>query len=321
MKLPLVRPLLLACALLPLGLRADNPIITDVFTADPAALVYNGTVYLYTGHDEAPVNQNRYVMNNWLCFSSTDMVHWEQHPSPLAVKDFAWASKDAWAGQVIDHAGKFYWYVPMSHATIHGFAIGVGVSDSPTGPFKDARGSALVTSDMTPNPKNETGQTVTWDDIDPTVFTDDDGETYLCWGNTRCYFAKLKPNMTELDGGITTIEGLPHYTEAPWLHKHNGLYYLSFAVGFPERTAYATAPKITGPWTYRGVIKELAGNSNTNHHAIIEFKGRSYFIYHNGGTPKGDSFHRSVCIEYLDYNPDGTIKPIVETQAGVAPAK
>lgn len=321
MPLRQVSSLLLACTLLPFGLRADNPIITDVFTADPAALVYHGTVYLYTGHDEAPPNQYRYVMSNWLCFSSTDMVHWEQHPSPLAVKDFAWASKDAWAGQVIDHAGKFYWYVPMTHGTVHGFSIGVGVSDSPTGPFKDARGSALVISDMTPNPKNEAGQTVTWDDIDPTVFTDDDGQTYLCWGNTRCYFAKLKPNMTELDGGITTIEGLPHYTEAPWLHKHNGLYYLSFAAGFPERTAYATAPKITGPWTYRGVIKELAGNCNTNHHAIIEFKGRSYFIYHNGGTPKGDSFHRSVCIEYLDYNPDGTIKPVVETQAGVGPAK
>ena len=312
-------PLLLVCACVLPPLRAANPIITDVLTADPAAMVSKGTVYIYTGHDEAPDRTVGYRMNNWLCFSSTDMAHWTARPSPLSVKDFAWASKDAWAGQVIEHNDKFYWFVPMSHATIHGFAIGVAVADSPTGPFKDARGSALITSDMTPNPKHDRGPTVTWDDIDPTVFIDHDRQSYLCWGNTNCYFVKLKASLTELDGPITSrLEGLPNYTEAPWLHEHNGLYYLSYAAGFPERTAYATAPKITGPWTYRGVIKELAGNCNTNHQAIIEFQGCSYFIYHNGGSPAGGSFRRSVCIEYLDYNPDGTIKPIFETSAGVS---
>ncbi len=301
-------------------LRADNPIITDVLTADPAAMVYNGTVYLYTGHDEAPEKHLGYVMNDWLCFSSTDMVHWTPHGSPLSLKDFTWAKSDAWAGQVIPRNGKFYWYVPMSHASIHGFSIGVGVSDSPTGPFHDAIGSALLTSNMTPNPKNAAGQTVTWDDIDPTVFIDDDGQAYLMWGNTKCYWIKLKPDMTETDGPIHTVDNLPHYTEAPWLHKHNGLYYLSYAYGFPEKTAYATAPAVTGPWTYRGIINELAGNCNTNHQAIIEFKGRSYFIYHNGGTPAGGSFRRSVCVDYLNYNPDGTIQRVIQTSEGVAPA-
>lgn len=299
----------LGCA----ALRAANPIITEVHTADPAAMVHDGTVYLYTGHDEAPEKKDGYVMKNWLCFSSTDMVQWTPRGSPMAVSDFKWAKSDAWAGQVIEREGKFYWYVPMSHATIPGFAIGVGVADSPTGPFKDARGSALITNDMT------TDTPISWDDLDPTVFIDDDGQAYLYWGNTKCRYVKLKPNMTEVDGPIHAVE-LPGFTEAPWLHKHGGLYYLSYAYGFPEKTAYATSEHATGPWTFRGILNELAGNCNTNHQAIVDYKGRSYFIYHNGGTPTGGSFRRSVCIDSLYYNPDGTIKRIVQTSEGVAPA-
>ena len=173
--------------------------------------------------------------------------------------------------------------------------------------------------DLTPNPKNPEGREVTWDDIDPAVFIDDDGQAYLFWGNTNLYWAKLKASMTELDGPIQKIE-LPRYTEAPWVHKRGNLYYLSYAYGFPERTAYATAEKITGPWTFRGVIMELAGNCNTNHQAIIEFKGRSYIIYHNGGLLTGGSHRRSVCVDYLDYNPDGTIKRVLPTEQSVAPA-
>ena len=293
--------------------RATNPAIMDPLTADPAAMVYNGKVYLYTGHDEAPEKHEGYIMKEWLCFSTTDMVNWKPEGSPMSVKDFAWAKQDAWAGQVIERDGKFYWYAPMSHATIHGFAIGVGVSDSPTGPFKDARGSALITNDMTTDVK------ISWDDIDPTVYIDEDGQAYLFWGNQRCRYVKLKANMIEMDGPIQTVD-LPKYTEAPWIHKHGNLYYLSYASEFPEKTAYATAEKITGPWTYRGIITELAGNCNTNHQAIIEYKGRSYFIYHNGGTPMGGSFRRSVCVDYLNYNPDGTIQRVEQTSEGVSPA-
>jgi beta-xylosidase len=296
------------------SLAAANPIITNVFTADPAALVYQGTVYLYTGHDVAPDRVEDYRMNDWLCYSSTNMVDWTPHGPPLAVTNFAWAKNDAWASQMIERNGKFYWYVAVSHATISGKAIGVAVSDSPTGPFKDARGSALVSNDMTQATK------ISWDDIDPTVWIDDDGQAYLFWGNTACYWAKLKENMTELDGPIQTVD-LPRFTEAPWIHKRGNLYYLSYATGFPEKIAYATASKITGPWTYRGLVAELAGNCNTMHQAIIDFKGRSYFIYHNGGIqPNGGSFRRSVCIDYLDYNPDGTMKRVVQTTEGVSAA-
>ena len=294
---------------------AGNPVIKDKYTADPAALVHNGTVYLYAGHDEAPAPEQRYVMHEWLCYSSTDMVHWKEHPSPLNVKAFAWAKDDAWASQVVERGGKFYWYAAVEHGSVPGKAIGVAVSDSPTGPFKDARGSALVLN-------NQTESKIFWDDIDPTVFIDKSGQAYLYWGNTHCYWAKLKPNMTEFDGEIHQVTNLPSYTEAPWVHQHNGWYYLSYACLFPEKIGYAMSRSIEGPWVFKGLLNEVAGNSNTNHQAIIDFKGKSYFIYHNGSIPTdGGSFRRSVCIDYLYYNPDGTMKRVVMTSEGVGAAK
>lgn len=293
-----------------------NPIIRHAFTADPGAMVYKGKVYLYTGHDEAPAGHNGYVMHNWFCFSSSDMVNWTLHrPEPMNVKTFSWAKDDAWASQVIERDGKFYWYAAIEHATIPGKAIAVGVSDSPAGPFADARGSALVTNDMTKAMKH------TWDDIDPTVMIDDDGQAWLFWGNGICYYARLKKNMIELGGPIKTIT-LPEYTEAPWIHKRNGWYYLSYASGFPEKISYAMSRHIEGPWMYKGIINELAGNSNTNHQAIIDFKGKSYFIYHTGAlAADAGSFHRSVCVDYLYYHKDGTIKRVVMTSEGVKKVK
>lgn len=293
----------------------QNPIITDEFTADPAAIVHDETVYLYAGHDEAAEDFHFYNMKEWLVYSSTDMVTWQEHPVPLKVSDFEWARADAWASHVIERNGKFYWYVTVSHDAIEGKAIGVAVSDSPTGPFKDARGSALITNDMTK------ATDISWDDIDPVVYIDDTGQAYMFWGNTVCYYAKLKDNMIELDGPIMTID-LPHFTEAPWVHKQGDWYYLSYAYQFPEKIAYAMSKSIEGPWEFKGILNELAGNSNTNHQAIIDFKGKSYFIYHNGGIqPFGGSFRRSVCIDYLYYNPDGTLKRVVMTSEGVKAAE
>lgn len=292
-----------------------NPIITNVFTADPAALVHQGRVYLYTGHDIAPDNRGSYRMDDWLCFSSTNMVDWEDHGSPLAARDFKWARGDAWASQVIERGGKFYWYAAVTHATIGGKAIGVAVADRPTGPFRDARGSALVVNDMTKATK------ISWDDIDPTVWVDDDGQAYLFWGNQKCYWARLKANMTELDGEIQVIpdEQVKGFTEAPWIHKRGDTFYLTYATGFPEKVAYSTSKKLTGPWTHRGLLTEIAGNSNTIHQSVIEFLGRWYFIYHNGGVQTtGGSFRRSVCIDRLDYNPDGSLQRVRQTTEGVS---
>lgn len=293
--------------------RADNLIIRDVCTADPSALVHDGVVYLYAGHDEAKPKEMRYVMNEWLVFTSTDMKTWVPKGSPLKPTDFKWAAGDAWACSVVARGGKFYFYAPVKHdETHHGMAIGVAVSDSPTGPFVDARGSALITADMTPQGK------IGWEDIDPCAFVDDDGQAYLFWGNTNCYYAKLKPNMTDLDGEIHKID-LPRYTEAPYVHKRAGTYYLSYATGFPEKMAYATATSIAGPWTPRGLLSELAGNSNTIHQSIVEFNGQSYFIYHNGAlSPDNGSWRRSVCVDYLYYNPDGTIRRVIQTSEGTS---
>ena len=291
--------------------KFNNPIIKDKYTGDPAALVYKDKVYLYAGHDEAPNDFNFYKMNEWVVYSSSDMKNWEPHPVPLKVTDFKWASNDAWASQVIEKNGKFYWYVTVSHGTIPGKAIGIAVSDNPTGPFKDVLGKALITNDMTKFTD------ISWDDIDPTVYIDNDGQAYLFWGNTACHYAKLKDNMIELEGSIQHID-LPNYTEAPWIHKHKNWYYLSYAYQFPEKIAYAMSKSITGPWEYKEILNELAGNSNTNHQSIIDFKGQSYFIYHNGAIqPHGGSFRRSVCVDKLYYNKDGTMKRVVMTSEGI----
>ncbi|TAH04900.1 MAG: glycoside hydrolase [Sphingobacteriales bacterium] len=296
-------------------IAAGNPIIRHKYTADAAALVYKDTLYVYTGHDVAPAKENRYVMHDWLCFSTTDMKHWTEHPSPLNTSIFKWAKDDAWASQVIERNGKFYWFVAITHDSTHrGKAIGVAVADNPKGPFKDAIGKALITNDMTTEAK------ISWDDIDPTVMIDK-GQAYLFWGNTTLHYVKLQENMIEMEGAFKKIE-LPKFTEAPWVHQRNGWYYLSYAYEFPEKIAYAMSRNIEGPWEYKGILNEIAGNSNTNHQAIVAYKGQWYFIYHNGAlVPDAGSFHRSVCIDYLYYNKDGTMKRVVMTSEGVKPIK
>ena len=289
-----------------------NPVVTYKYLGDPAALVHDGTLYIYAGHDECPPPQQYYLMNEWCILSTKDMKTFTEHSYKMQAKSFAWAKGEAWASQVIERNGIFYWYVTVEHKDIPGKSIGVAVADSPVGPFKDARGSALVTNDMTTEYTK-----IGWDDIDPTVFIDDDGQAYLIWGNTQCYYAKLKENMTELDGPIVPVD-LPRFTEAPWIHKRGEWYYLSYASEFPEKICYAMSKSITGPWEYKGILNELAGNSNTNHQTIIEFNDEWYFIYHNGAiNPHGCGFRRSVCIDRLYYNPDGTMQRIIMTTEGV----
>ena len=129
---------------------------------------------------------------------------------------------------------------------------------------------------------------------------------------------KLKENMIDTIGPIVAVEGLPRFTEAPWIHKRKNTYYLSYASEFPEKIVYATSKKITGPWKYKGVLNEIAGNSNTNHQAIVKFKGKWYFIYHNGGADvNGGSYRRSVCIDRLYYKSNGDLKRVVMTTEGV----
>ncbi|WP_149913820.1 family 43 glycosylhydrolase [Sphingobacterium cavernae] len=285
-----------------------NPIIQHHFTADPAALVKDDTLWLYTGHDFEG-GQRGYVMKDWLVYSTTDMKTFTEYPVPLHVDEFKWAtSKAAFAGHVTERNGKYYWYVSTNHT-----GIGVAVADRPEGPFKDALGKPLLTN------MDCFASTHSWACIDPAVYIDDDGTAWIFWGNRECYYAKLKDNMIEIDGEIKQVnfDGFS-FTEAPWIHKYKGKYYLTYATEFPEKIAYAMSDNIQGPYEYKGILNEIAGNSNTNHQSIVEFKGQWYFIYHNGGiNTDGGSYSRSVCIDRMEYNEDGTIKKIVMTTEGL----
>lgn len=161
------------------GLVVGNPIVTGSYTSDPAVLVHDGAIYLYTGHDEAPDGVEEFVMRDWLCFSSTDLRTWRAHGPLMRVEEFAWARDGAKAGTVVERGRRFFWYVAVNHATIDGGAIGVAIADSPTGRFHDALGSALITNDV----PIDTGDDHT---IDPHVIVHD-GQAYLFWGKERCF--------------------------------------------------------------------------------------------------------------------------------------
>jgi arabinoxylan arabinofuranohydrolase len=298
-------------AVAPAPARADNPIVQTIYTADPAPLVYNNRVYLYTGHDEDAATY--FTMKEWRVWSSDDMVNWTDHGSPLSLANFTWASQDAWAGQVIARNGKFYWYVPVRKSN-GVMAIGVAVGDSPTGPFHDALGKPLVENN----------------EIDPTVFIDDDGQAYLYWGNPNLSYVKLNADMISAGpivkvaltaagfGARTGNASRPTlYEEGPWVYKRNGIYYNVFAAECcGEFIAYSTAPTATGPWTYRGTIMPRQGGSFTNHAGVLDYKGNSYFFYHNGALPGGGGYTRSVSVEKFSYNADGSIPTINMTTTG-----
>lgn len=300
----------------------QNPLFTDAFTADPAASVFGDRLYLYVGRDAATPG-GWFNMPEWLCYSTTDMKNWTAHGSVLAAKDFANVYPNAsWAAQVVEKDGKYYYYVTLDGKSGH--SITVAVADSPTGPFKEVHpGTSLITDDMTKDSYRPNA------DIDPTVLIDIDGTPWMAWGNGDCYMVKLKRNMTELDGAISKVP-YRNYSEGPWLFKRGNLYYNVYAADAPgvqeEQICYSTAKSITGPWTYGGFVCGAAKHGFTIHPSVVEFKNQWYFIYHDGsyplnGTPGGDC-RRSVCVEYLYFNPDGSIKPITLTTEGISiPAK
>ncbi len=305
--------------------NSGNPLIKNRFTADPAPLVHEETLYLYVGHDEYYAGQDtasggrEFNITEWLCYSTKDMQTWTDHGSVLKPTDFEWGIGEAWASQVIEHEGKFYYYTTVQAGEPYNSkVIGVAVSDSPTGPFTDAIGKPLITDEMTSN-----GPRGWWNDIDPTFIMDEEGEAWLCWGNGTCFLARLKPNLTELAGEIETVD-LPLFVEGPWLHKRGDLYYLTYAsMGKGRETiSYATAPSMQGPWTAQGELTGMAENSFTIHPGIAAFNGKWYLFYHNATLTlegiEGAIGRRSVCVEELHYNPDGTMQFVEQTKEGVA---
>ncbi|RZM21151.1 MAG: carbohydrate-binding protein [Pedobacter sp.] len=285
---------------------SQNPIIQTKFTADPAPLVYNDTVFLYTSHDED--DAFGFVMRDWQLYTSTDMVNWTDHGTVASLKDFKWVNTDngAWAIQVTRRNGKFYMYCPMPGGT----GIGVLVADSPYGPFKDPIGKPLI--------KNSS------DDIDPTVLIDDDGQAYMYWGNPNLYYVKLNEDMISYSGSIikdsafAKVKSQPdpfHYQEGPWAYKRNGHYYMAYAsTCCPEGIGYAMSTSATGPWVYKGMIMDGDKRSSGNHPGIIDYKGTPYVFGFNYAIMKQTvSKHyerRSICVEQLTYNADGTIQQL-----------
>ena len=324
----------LLIALTALAASAQNPFVQTWFTSDPAPMVHNGRMYVYTGHDED--GADFFWMQEWRVYSTDDMVNWQDHGSPLALESFSWADDRAWASQTVERNGKFYWYICAHSKLSGGMAIGVAVSDSPTGPFRDALGKPLF----------ENGS---WDHIDPTVLIDDDGQAWLMWGNPQCYYLRLNPDMVSYSGELGLLDmteqafGGPmmskrekgreykdSYVEGPWLRKvdrsryqadASKAYQLLYAAGgVPEHISYSTAPSPQGPWTYAGQIMPLCPtNSFTNHCGVADYKGHSYFFYHTGKLPGGGGFGRSVAVEEFQYNADGSFPTIMPTDEGVRP--
>lgn len=294
---------------------ADNPIIQTYYSPDPAPMVHGDTLFVYTGNDHPG---SFFTMNGWRVASTTDMVNWtDRNLDVLSHNDFSNAKVDGdWAAQCIYRNGKFYYYVTVE-SKFGGRAINVAVADRPEGPFKDAL-----------NGKHLAGPN--WDYIDPTVFIDDDGQAYLYWGNPKLYYAKLNEDMISFSTPIQvtnmTVEafgnngGSSTYTEGPWIHKHDGKYYMIYAShGVPESISYSMSDSPTGPWKFKGTIMKNGqqGATFTNHSGVVDFKGRSFFFYHNGRLPGGGGYTRSTAVEEFTYNPDGTIPFMDMTNLGV----
>jgi hypothetical protein len=289
----------IAAACLSTAGNAENPIIQTNFTADPAPLVHDGTVFLYTSHDED--DAYGFKMKEWRLYTSTDMVNWTDRGAVASLKTFPWARQDndAWAPQVVERGKKFYLYAPISVPGEPKNVIAVAVADTPYGPFKDALGRPLV------------GPVRGY--IDPTVFVDDDGQAYLYWGNPNLWYVKLNEDMLSTSGPIVKEETKPaNYQEGPWFYKRKGKYYLAYAsTCCSEGIGYAMSDRPTGPWTHKGEIMDPNKGSSGNHPGIIDYKGGSYVFGFNYRLNFADTpIHRerrSVTVAKFDYNPDGTI--------------
>jgi arabinoxylan arabinofuranohydrolase len=286
------------CVLLTSDGRAENPIIQTNFTADPAPMVYNDTVFLYTGHDEDTTPSSGFYMHDYMLYTSTDMVNWQDRGVVASLKNFSWApSNGAWAAQVIYRNGKFYYYCPLQ-----GDGIGILVSKTPYGPFTDTLGHALLNH--------------SWNDIDPTLLIDDDGQAYMYWGNPQCYWVKLNEDMISYSGKIDSlVPNLSTYQEGPWLYKRNSHYYLAWAsTCCPEGIGYAMSDSPYGSWTYKGSIMDGNSGSSGNHPGIIDYKGKSYVFGFNYAINYSlTTVHRerrSICLAEMTYNADGTIQKL-----------
>jgi len=282
-----------------------NPFVRDIYTADPAAHVWkDGRLYVYPSHDVSPP-RGCDLMDKYHVYSTDDMVHWKDHGEILNASQVEWGRKEGgfmWAPDCAYKNGTYYFYFPHPSGTEWNstWKIGVATSKSPASGFK-SQGYIKGLESM----------------IDPCVFIDDDGQAYFYYGGGgTCKGGKLKDNMVEIDGEMHKMEGLQDFHEATWVHKRNGIYYLSYSDnhdvnGKHNQMCYATSTNPLGPWTYKGIYMDPT-DSYTNHGSIVQFKGQWYAFYHNSALSNQD-WLRSICVDKLYYNEDGSIKKVVPT--------
>ena len=294
------------------GILGQNPIIRDQFTADPTARVFGDRIYLFPSHDILPPEgqrQNWFCMEDYHVFSSENLVDWTDHGVIVSQQQVPWGKQNGysmWAPDCVERGGKYYFYFPNAPQEGRGFAVGVAVADRPEGPYK-----------FEPEPiRGVSG-------IDPCVLMDTDGQAYLYWGSMMIRGARLKENMKELDGEPEEMKGLPEgFKEGPFAFRRGGWYYLTFPWVRKEKgtetLAYAMSHSPLGPWEFKGIIMEEHANSCwTNHHSLVEYKGQWYLFYHHNDYSPNDDKRRSVCIEKISFNADGSIRPVVPTMRGV----
>lgn len=296
--------------------KAQNPFIRDQFTADPSAREFNNRVYVYPSHD-IPCTESKgrigwFCMEDYHVFSSDNLTAWVDHGMIVHQNEVPWVRKEnyaMWAPDCIYRNGKYYFYFPtMPKDTTNvgrGFTIGVAVADKPEGPF---------VPEATPISKVR--------GIDPNVFIDKDGQAYLYWSAGNIYGAKLKENMLELDSDVKILGDLPAkgLKEGPYLFERSGIYYLTYphVENKIERLEYAISENPLGPFKFAGVIMDESPTGCwTNHHSIIEFKNQWYLFYHhNDYSPKFDK-NRSIRVDSLFFQADGSIQKVKPTLRGV----
>jgi arabinoxylan arabinofuranohydrolase len=288
---------------------SGNPIIKHIRTADPSARIWaddSKTIWLYCSHDMDTATTYR-SMDDYHVFSSTDMVNWKDHGSVLNSKDVKWGIPGhMWAPDCAYKNGTYYYYYPHKDSTKQ-WRIGVATGKRPEGPFTDIGRYIEGTHG-----------------IDPTCFIDDDGQAYLYFGKN--YVAKLKDNMTELAEPAREIDyGATNSREGTYMHKRNGIYYYSYTdyTDTVYQAYYAMGKSPYGPFAYKGPLnpkpKTTAGAKfeAQDHHSIVEFKGTWYYFYHTGNYNEGNGKRRNICVDYLYYNPDGTMQVVKQTDKGV----
>jgi beta-xylosidase len=291
-----------------------NPLSRMHSAADPDVNVWDGVVWMYCSQDrkvDPTKHEHHYdAMDGYHAFSSKDLINWTDHGEIFHSSDVKWAWKKGgflWAPGAARKEGKYYLYFPIKNQEGR-WRVGVAVSDSPTGPFKDS-GRPMAGLEG----------------IDPKVFIDDDGQAYIY--NNPGVVAKLKPNMIELAEAAREVVYAPEaimkdetlrYLEGPYMHKRNGLYYFSYT-NWKNKTNqgyYAVGNSPYGPFEWKGAVGPRPDGAQ-DHHSIVEFKGQWYYFYHIAVKEFPlfkESQGRIACFDKLYYNEDGTMQLVRHTR-------